>query len=372
MSDKAIEGVRLISTATSGGTLKVRLEPTRFAAPGQGEVLVEMQAAPVNPSDLGLLLGPVDVASLRRTATGAEGDLPAASLAGLKGRLDKDLPAGFEGAGRVVAAGDGAEALAGRLVAVFFSSSYATHALVKASDVMVLPEGTRPRDGASALINPLTALGMVETMGAEGHRALVHTAAASNLGQMLNRLCQSEGIALVNIVRSQAQAALLAGQGARHVLDSSADGFDKALEEVLAETGATMAFDAIGGGSMANTILIAMERAQARTMATYSRYGSPAPKRVYVYGTLDPSPTVLTRAHGFAWDVGGWLLPNFLAKIGPDATHALHEKVVAGLTTIFASSYQTSLSLADLTDPDTLRAMARKTTGGKAIIETFG
>ena len=236
---------------------------------------------------------------------------------------------------------------------------------------MVLPEGTRPRDGASALINPLTALGMVETLRREGHRALVHTAAASNLGRMLNRLCRKEGIALVNIVRSEAQAALLAEDGAEHVLNSGEDGFAAALEEVLAETGATMAFDAIGGGTMASTLLTAMERAQARTMTTYSRYGSPAEKRVYIYGTLDPSPTVLTRSHGFAWNVGGWLLPNFLAAAGPETTKRLHARVVADLTTVFASRYQTSLKLADLTDPDTLRALARKETGGKAVIEHF-
>ncbi len=371
MTDAARAGSRLTSTVTSGGTLRIALQGAQFAAPGAGEVLVEMRAAPINPSDLGLMLGPVDPNSLRRGQGGAEGDLPPESLVALKGRLDRDLPVGFEGAGTVIAAGEGAEALVGRLVAVYFGSTFATHALVRAADVMVLPEGTAPRDGASALINPLTVLGMIETMRANGHRAIVHTAAASNLGRMLNRLCQRERIALVNIVRTTAQAALLRNEGARHVLNSSVDGFGAALEEAVAETGATVAFDAIGGGDMASTILTAMERAQSRTMTTYTRYGSPVEKRVYIYGALDTGPTVLSRAHGFAWSVGGWLLPNFLAAIGPEAIKRLHGRVTAELTTTFASQYKTSLALSDLTDPDTLRDLARKGTGGKAIIERF-
>lgn len=300
------------------------------------------------------------------------GTVAPSSLPSIAGRLGQKLPVGIEGAGVVVAVGEGAEHLMGRTVALFFASTYASYVRVAADRVMVLPEGTAARDGAAAFVNPLTALGMVETMRREGGEALVHTAAASNLGQMLLRLCLADGIDLVAIVRSDAQVALLREQGARHVLNSQADDFAEGLEEALAQTGARIAFDAIGGGTLASDILTGMERAQARgATGPYSRYGSSQEKKVHIYGTLDTSPTVLARKHGFAWSVAGWLLPNFLATLDDAARERLHARVAAELTTTFASHYKATVSLADLLDPETLRAIARKGTGEKYLIEDF-
>ena len=182
---------------------------------------------------------------------------------------------------------------------------------------MELPAGTTPADGASWFVNPLTALGMTETMRRENHKALVHTAAASNLGQMLNKICIKDGIGLVNIVRSKEQADILHKIGAKHVVDSTADSFMDDLTNALVETGATIAFDAIGGGKLAGQILTCMEIAANKTAKEYSRYGSNVYKQVYIYGSLDNRPTELSRAFGLTWGVGGWLLTPFLQKIGP-------------------------------------------------------
>lgn len=371
MSGNEYVGRRLVSRVTAAGTLELGLREETTGAPAAGEVIVAMGAAPINPSDLGVLLGTADPAGLVRTEAGVAGPLPEGSLDALAGRIDRDLPVGIEGAGVVVAAGAGGEHLLGHTVAVFFGATYATHVRAKADNVLDLGEGTPPRVGASAFVNPLTALGMVETMRQAGQNALVHTAAASNLGAMLGRVCRADGIALVEIVRSPAQVAAKREAGARRVLDSTDPGFADALEEAVAETGARMAFDAIGGGTMAGDILNAMERAQARSGGAYSRYGSPEEKRVYLYGGLDTGPTILARKHGMAWSVGGWLLPHFLDAAGPDVRARLHARVKAELTTTFASHYTGSLTLDELMDPPTLRKVARKATGEKYLIEGF-
>jgi hypothetical protein len=287
----------------------------------------------------------------------------------LAGRLDRPIPVGNEGAGVVVQAGASAQELLGRTVAIApFGGSYATYRTVKARDCVLLPEGTSARDGASAFVNPLTALGMTETMRREGHKALVHTAAASNLGQMLNRLCLADGIALVNVVRSRAQADLMHAQGATHVLDSSADGFKDALVNAIAETGATLGFDAIGGGRMAATILAAMEQVLRRKLPAYSRYGSPVHKQVYIYGGLDPSPRIIEGDLGVAWGVGGWLVSYFLAKLTPDEAASLRARVARELKTTFASRYTAEISLAEAVSPDVIRAYAKHRTGEKYLI----
>lgn len=363
----------LRSLVTSDGRLKLSIEEAPVPDPGADEVVVRIEAAPLNPSDIINLLGSADVSTLRASGgpggPAAEADVPAERLVALAGRLDRPIPVGNEGAGVVVQAGASAQALLGRTVAIApFGGSYATFRTVRARDCVVLPEGTSARDGASAFVNPLTALGMVETMRREGHTALVHTAAASNLGQMLNRLCLADGVPLVNVVRSPAQADVLRAQGATHVLDSSAESFKDALVEAIAQTGATLGFDAIGGGRMAATILAAMEQVLRRKLAAYSRYGSPVHKQVYIYGRLDPGPRIIEGDLGMAWGVGGWLLTFFLAKLSPDEVASLRARVAREIKTIFASRYTAEISLAQAVSPDVIRAYAKHATGEKYLV----
>ena len=365
-------GLQLRSTVTSDGRLELTLVDEPVVEPGEHDVVVRVEATPINPSDLGLLLAGADLSSAVRADVDAHpsvtATIDAAVLATLAGRLDTSMRVGNEGAGTVVATGPGARELLGRTVAVAGGSMYAQYRTVDASLCLVLPEGTPARDGASAFVNPMTALGMLETMRLEGHGAIVHTAAASNLGQMLVRLCQAERVPLVNVVRRPEQAALLASIGAQYVCDSSAPTFEADLAAAVAATSATIAFDATGGGTLASQILTAMEAA-AVTGAPYSRYGSSVHKQVYVYGGLDRGPTVLTRTFGFAWGVGGWLLTPFLGRIGPEAVARLRQRVADDLTTTFASSYSHAISLSDALDLMVLRAYARQATGEKYLIE---
>jgi len=365
-------GLQLRSTVTSAGRLELTLVEEPVTAPGEHDVLVRVEAAPINPSDLGLLFAWADVSAAvreegpdRATVSVA---LDARAMASLAGRLDVSMPVGNEGAGTVIAAGAGARELLGRTVSVAGGSMYSQYRTVDASLCLVLPEGTPARAGASAFVNPMTALGMLETMRLEGHGAIVHTAAASNLGQMLVRLCRAERVALVNVVRRPEQAALLTSIGAEYVCDSSAPTFAADLAAAVAATSATIAFDATGGGTLAGQILTAMEAAAAAG-APYSRYGSSVHKQVYVYGTLDRSPTVLARDVGFAWGVGGWLLTPLLKKIGPAAVARLRERVAHDLTTTFASAYSRTISLSEALDLDVIHAYARQATGEKFLIE---
>ncbi len=256
----------------------------------------------------------------------------------------------------------------GRTVALLGGAMYSQYRCVKASQCMALPDGTTPIEGAACFVNPLTALGMIETMRHEGHRALVHTAAASNLGQMLNRICLADGIPLVNVVRDERQASLLRSTGATHVCNSTAPTFIQHLTQALAETGATIAFDAVGGGPLAGQILGCMEAALTRSMDGYSRYGSSVHKQVYLYGTLDPSPTVLSRNFGVAYGVGGWLLTPLLQKIGPAREAKLRERIVAELRTTFASHYTKEVSLAEALQLDEIAVYGKRATGAKYLI----
>jgi NADPH2:quinone reductase len=337
-------------------------------------VIVRMEASPINPSDLGLLLGPADMNTARASGTPdrpiVTARIPDAALKGVAGRLDQSMPVGNEGAGVVVAAGasPAAQALLGKTVAVLGGAMYAQYRSFPAEHCLVLPPGATPADGASCFVNPLTALGMVETMRREGHTALAHTAAASNLGQMLVRICQKDGIPLVNIVRKREQADLLKAMGAAHVCDSGAATFAEDLVNALDATGATVAFDATGGGTLAGQILAAMESALLRKAKEFSRYGTSTHKQVYIYGSLDTGPTTFTRTFGLAWGISGWLLTPFLQKIGPAAAQALRQRVAAELKTTFASRYSKVVSLAQALDPREIAIYSKRATGEKYLI----
>jgi NADPH2:quinone reductase len=370
-TDIPSRALELRTEVTAEGMVRVFLEENDVPRPGPGQVLVRVEAAPINPSDLGLLLAGCDPAELRREGTPERpvltGPLPPAALRAAQARVGMRLPAGNEGAGTVVAAGPGSEGLVGRAVAVAGGSMYSQYRLASAAECLVLPEGTTARQGASSFVNPMTVLGMIETMRSEGHAALVHTAAASNLGQMLQRVCLEDGIPLVNIVRSPEQASLLTGIGAAHVCDSSRDDFMASLIDSVKETSATLGFDAIGGGTMANRILTAMEAA-ASAGAGFSRYGSTVHKQVYIYGGLDRGPTELTRGYGMSWGVGGWLLTNFLRRAGAEKFQQMRKRVAAGLSTTFASSYTATVDLAGALDPAAALTYGRQATGQKYLI----
>lgn len=370
----AFEGLEIRSLVTEEGDLRLSLESVALAEPQADEVIVQVQAAPINPSDLGLLLGPADLTTAKSSGSGdgvtVTAKVPAATLPFLTTRLDESMPVGNEGAGTVIKAGssDAAQALKGKTVSMIGGAMYAQYRLLKATDCQPLPAGTTAAEGASWFVNPLTALGMTETMKREGHKALVHTAAASNLGQMLNKICNEDGIGLVNIVRNAAQAKLLKDIGAKHVVDSSAASFTDDLTQALVETGATIAFDAIGGGRLASQILTCMEIAINKTATTYNRYGSSVHKQVYVYGSLDTGPVELTRNYGMAWGVGGWLLTPFLQKIGRPDQIRLRERVVKSLKTTFASHYTQTVSLQEALDLKNIGAYAKRATGEKFLI----
>jgi len=336
--------------------------------------VVRIEATPINPSDLGLLIGPADVSTLKVSGSKdmpvVTAAVPEQALRMVAARLDESMPVGNEGAGTVVAAGSSpeAQALLGKTVAILGGEMYATYRTVKAKAALPLPAGATAADGASCFVNPLTALAMVKTMQMEGHTALVHTAAASNLGQMLNKICIKDGVQLVNIVRSDEQTKILKDIGAKHIVDSSKPTFMEDLISALKDTGATLAFDAIGGGKLAGQILAAMEIALNSRPGAYSRYGSSTHKQVYIYGRLSLEPTILTGAYGMAWGVGGFLLTPFLAKVGMEEAGKLRARVAAELKTTFASHYTKTLSLREVLDPETIRAYNRKATGEKYLI----
>ncbi len=365
--------LQLRSLVKPDQTVELFLETVQVPEPGPNEVLVRVEATPINPSDLGLLLAGGDFTAAQASGTADRPvitlPLPDAAMRAMRARIGEPMPAGNEGAGTVVAAGSSAaaQALLGKMVAAAGGAMYAQYRCVDAGFCLELPGGTAAADGASSFVNPMTALGMVETMRLEGHTALVHTAAASNLGQMLVRLCHSDQVPLVNIVRRQAQEDLLRGAGAVYVCNSSSPDFMDELTAALTETGATLAFDATGGGRLASQILSCME-ASASAAGSYSRYGSAVHKQVYIYGGLDRGPTELTRNYGMAWGIGGWLLTPFLGRIGLDGLIRLRDRVAAELTTTFASSYTDRVSLAGALQPEAIAAYGKQATGSKYLI----
>jgi NADPH2:quinone reductase len=367
-------GQELRSLVTPDGTLEISLVEVPIPEPRPDEVVIRIEASPINPSDLGLLFAAADLdtakVSGREDSPVVTASIPAAAMAGLAGRVGKSLPVGNEGAGTVVKAGSsaGAQALLGRTVAVAGGGMYAQYRCFDAARCLELPAGTPAAAGASNFVNPLTVLGMVETMRREGHSAIVHTAAASNLGQMLVKLCLEEQVPLVNIVRKPEQEAVLRAIGAVHVCNSASPSFTEDLTQALIDTSATLAFDATGGGKLAGQILACMERALTASAAEYSRYGSTTHKQVYIYGGLDTGPTVFTRNFGMAWGIGGWLLTPFLQSIGPEASRALQQRVAAGLETTFASTYSREVSLAEALQPDAFSVYAMRATGEKYLI----
>jgi NADPH:quinone reductase-like Zn-dependent oxidoreductase len=361
-------GRSLRSTISSSGELRLELAEQDIPEPGGSEVVVAVEASPINPSDLGVLLGAVDPGTLRQAGAGLVGTVPETALGVYRDRLDKPLPVGNEGAGTVVAAGPDAAALVGRRVALFGGRMWADYRVAEAAAVVELPDDVSTAEGAALFINPLTALSMVETMRAEGHSALVHTAAASNLGQMLVRICAADGIGLVNVIRRPEQAQLLRDLGATHVVDSSQPDFADRLTEAIRDTGATLAFDAIGGGSLASSILNAMERAQP-PLESWTPYGTTVHKQVYIYGSLDFSPTVIDRRFGLTWGVGGYLLTNALARLGGEAIGRMRARVLAEAKTTFASGYAQTIGLRDVLDPEVLAVFARRSTGTKYLVD---
>jgi NADPH:quinone reductase len=366
--------LQLRSLVTADQTVELFLEEAELPEPGPGDVVVRVEAAPINPSDLGLLLAGADV-----TAAVSSGPadrpvvtmpIPDAAMRAMKARVGVPMPVGNEGAGTVVAAGSSAaaQALLGKPVGVAGGAMYAQYRCVDASLCLELPEGTTAIEGASPFVNPMTALGMVETMRLEGHQALVHTAAASNLGQMLNRLCIEEQVPLVSIVRRPEHEELLRSAGATYVCNSTSPAFMDELTAAVTATGATLAFDAIGGGKLASQILTCMEAAASAAAGSYSRYGSSVHKQVYIYGSLDRGPTELTRNYGLAWGIGGWLLTPFLGRIGLEGIERFKRRVAAGLKTTFASSYTDQVSLTGALQLDAIAAYARQATGSKYLI----
>lgn len=374
MSADGKTGLQLRSLIKNSGELEISLANVPTPEPGPDEVVVRVEASPINPSDLGLLTGAADMTTAKTSGTKESpvitAKVPEAGMKAMAGRLDESMPVGNEGAGVVIRTGssDAAKALMGKTVAMIGGAMYAQYRCLKVNECLPLPAGTTPAEGASCFVNPLTALGMTETMRREGHKALVHTAAASNLGQMLNKICLKDGIGLVNIVRSKEQADILRKIGAKYVVDSTAATFMDDLTNALVETGATLAFDAIGGGKLAGQILTCMETAANKTAKVYSRYGSTTYKQVYIYGSLDPGPVILNRAFGMAWGVGGWLLFPFLMKIGAAEGAKLRQRVVDELKTTFASHYTQVVSLQDALQLSHIAVYAKRATGEKYLI----
>ena len=365
-------GKQLFTKITSDGQLDVSIKDVDIPTPKAHEVVVRIEAAPINPSDMWPMFGPANLAkaNLNESKTTLTAPVFEGMLPRIKSRLDQTLPIGNEGAGTVIAAGDSeaAQALMGKTVAVITGAAYAEYSCVPAQACIVHHDGTTAKDAASSFVNPLTALGMVETMRMEGHTALIHTAAASSLGQMLNKICIAENVALVNIVRSQAQADILKNIGAKYICDSSASDFKQQLYKAIDETGATLAFDAIGGGELVSDILTAMEMSGSKDAVGFNTYGSEANKQVYIYGGLDFSPSILNRAYGMTWGIGGWLLMRFLSRISPQRVGELQKQVADEIKTTFACEFTQELSFEEALTPEIITRYNAKKTGEKYLI----
>lgn len=366
-------GKQLFTTLDADGTLTLEVAETTFPEPTGNQVLVKMEAAPINPSDLAILTGAADFENAEYSPGKVVATMPEPFLSGQKGRHGQRLPAGNEGAGTVVATGDSdaAKALMGQRVACVPGTAFSQYAIADA--MMCLPLGDHSaEEGASSFVNPMTSLGFVETARMEGHDAIVHLAAASNLGQMLNRICQEDGIKLVNIVRRKEHVELLKSQGAQYVVNSSDDDFMEQLRSAIAETGAYLGFDPIGGGQNADHVLKAMEQVAASQMKEFSRYGSNQDKKVYIYGRLDFAPTILTPSYGLQWTVSGWLLTPFLQRAGMETVVKMRQRVLQNLTTTFASHYKTKVDLEGMLTKEAILDYRQMKTGEKYLVTPWG
>jgi NADPH:quinone reductase-like Zn-dependent oxidoreductase len=374
MTDLPATNTTMLTEVKPDGTMELYLAALPMPTPKDHEVLVKVLATPINPSDLGLMVGAADTSSARAIERdglpGLAMDVPEAGMRFMASRIGQAMPIGNEGCGVVVAAGasEAAQALMGKTVALIGGEIYAEYRCLAAMACMPLPDGTAPEDGASCFVNPLTSLGFTETMKMEGYKGIVHAAAASNLGQMLVKICKADGIPLVNIVRSAEQVALLKGIGAEIVLNSTDADFAEQLTEAIYQTEAFIGFDPIGGGKLAGQILGCMEAAAVKRMTAYSRYGSDQMKQLYIYGALDVGPTILNRNFGLTWGLGGWLLTPFMAKAGGEIVGRMRARVAAELTTTFKSHYSHRVSLAEAVNVATMQAYNAKRTGEKYLI----
>ncbi|WP_022708341.1 zinc-binding dehydrogenase [Paracoccus zeaxanthinifaciens] len=365
----ATTGKQLFTTLDADGTLTVAIEEVSFPDPTGNQVLVRMEAAPINPSDLAILVGGADIENAQFSPDKFVAQMPAQANAASKSRHGLKLPAGNEGAGTVVAAGDdkAAQALIGQRVSCVPGNAYSQYCIADAA--MCLPLGDHSaEEGASAFVNPMTALGFVENAKADGQNAILHTVGASNLGQMLTRICQEDGLDLVNIVRKEDQVELLKGLGATHVVNSSADDFMDQLTAAIADTSAFYGFDPVGGGKLVDTAFRAMERVAVQQMSEYSRYGSNQQKRMFIYGRLDTGPTVLTPAYGFGWTLSGWLLFPFLQSVGQETMGRMRQRVRDNLTTTFSSSYKARVSLEEMLTKEAVTDYRAMRTGEKYLV----
>ena len=364
------------STVTSEGTLELSIAVQERPVPGDNEVLLEVGAAPINPSDLALLIS--FAANLDTLSVSGSGDqtvtsmeLHSAMMGALKPRMGESMPVGNEGGGVVVDAGVNAKHLIGKTVGAAGGAMYSQYRCLPAQSCLVMNEGTTPAQAASSFVNPLTALAFIETMRLENHSAILNTAAASNLGQMLVKICQEDGVPLINVVRKPEQVEVLKNLGAEYVCDTSADSFMADLVDALVATGATLGFDATGGGNggkLPGQILAAMEIAANKTATEYSRYGSDVYKQVYIYGGLDMSPTILNRSFGLQWGLGGWLLTPMIGRIGMERFQQMRERVARDINTTFASHYTQEISLAEMMQPEIIRGYAKQATGEKYLV----
>ena len=375
MTDKNIQ---LVSTISDDNKLTLSLQDIEMPQPSADEVVVRMEAMPLNPSDFGVMFSAADMSTAVQSGTEQNpivtADISAKFMPALKTRVNKDTPVGNEGAGTVVAAGSSpaAQALMGKMVAVIGGGTYRQYHCVTVKSCLELKEGTTAKEGASSFVNPLTALAMVETMRAEGHKAIIHAAAASSLGQMLNRICMADGIDLVNIVRKEEQEKLLRDMGAKYVVNSSSDTFIADLTTAITETGATISFDPIGGGQLTSDILNCMEAAITADIEEYSVYGSTTFKQAYIYGALNRGPITLNRNFGFAWGVNGFLLFNALGKLDAETVKSMRKRVAEEITTTFASSYTHEVTLQEALQLQSIAAYGKQATGEKYLIKPQG
>jgi len=374
MSDNSSKEIR--SMVTSDGNIEISIANVEMPIPGDDEVLIEVHAAPINPSDLGLLLSfAADLSTINVSGSGDETvtsmKIHPALMGAMKPRIDESMPVGNEGSGIVIDAGANAKELIGKTVGLAGGSMYSQYRCVPAANCLVMEEGTSPAEAASSFVNPLTALAFIETMKMENHTAIVHTAAASNLGQMLVKICKADDIPLVNIVRKQEQVDLLKGIEAEHVCNTSDSNFIESLVSALVTTGATLGFDATGGGNggeLPGQILAAMEVAANKTAKEYSRYGSDTYKQVYIYGGLDQSPTILKRSYGMSWGLGGWLLTPMIGRIGMEKFQAMRMRVAKEIKTTFASTYANEISFEEMLQPEIIKSYAKQATGQKYLV----